>query len=304
MTSAIEAACGVQGRQPVWPGRSGGLALTALLVSLLISTTVLAGVVAIYVTVIRGSSIIAQEDRLNQELRAAMDMLVNDIRRAGYWSEARPHGRPGGDVIFNPFMNRDPKARAPEQRGVRDIFIHPGGTAAGSDCIMLSYDTPVATPHEVFGYRVHAGAVEMFHGGSDTQTRDCTGEGGLWQRISSDEVVVEGLHFSFTIPPSGTFLEAPDAVPVAHRSSQCLNTRTLAVFPDTLAGTWPASWEPPCENTPLHFANPGDVLIESRMIRITLHGAHAREPQSRAVFTDAVAVRNDRILIARGGHRL
>jgi len=36
------------------------------------------------------------------------------------------------------------------------------------------------------------------------------------------------------------------------------------------------------------------------MIRIALHGTHAREPHSRALFTDTVAVRNDRILPAPG----
>ena len=65
-----------------------GASLIELMVSMVVGLMVLAGVSALFVDYISSNRSTLLMARLNQELGAAMDLVVRDVRRAGYWKNA------------------------------------------------------------------------------------------------------------------------------------------------------------------------------------------------------------------------
>lgn len=64
-----------------------GFSLVELMVSIAVGLVITAGVTGIYINSLRSSSDTLKMTRLNQELRSVMDIMVRDIRRAGYRSD-------------------------------------------------------------------------------------------------------------------------------------------------------------------------------------------------------------------------
>ncbi len=114
---------------------SRGFSLVELMVGLTVGLFVLAGVGAVYVTTTRSSSETLVANRLNQEMRALLDVMDFDLRRAGF--------------------------------GVTDaasIAIHNNGA-----CIVYLYEFAGAPRHS--GFRLDRGQIEMKTGGT---LADCT----------------------------------------------------------------------------------------------------------------------------------
>lgn len=65
-----------------------GFTLVELMVGVAIALLVLAGALALFANVGAESRRLLLETRLNQDLRAAMDVVTRDLRRAGYWQGA------------------------------------------------------------------------------------------------------------------------------------------------------------------------------------------------------------------------
>ncbi len=68
--------------------RQRGMTLAAVLVGLAVGTLVLAAALRIYLMISEGARDTLMRARLDQELRAALDVMQADIRRAGYWDFA------------------------------------------------------------------------------------------------------------------------------------------------------------------------------------------------------------------------
>jgi prepilin peptidase dependent protein B len=245
-----------------------GFTIVELLVGILVGLIVVAGAIAVYITVVRGGNYLVREARVNQELRVAMDLMVNDIRRSGYWRDAEPFdpSAPGaGAVQFNPFMNRDPAEE------ITDIHILGGGA-----CILFSYDPTFNEDNgTIFGYRLVGNVIQALLDPDVVETDDCTAGG--WQPITDGAaVLVDTLTFDFT-------------------NSRCLNVTAGRAWETTAAGaTEPvcidsAAWGTPAPNT-------GDVLIESRQVNIALTGRHAADDRAILNLAESVTVRNNRIL--------
>lgn len=62
-----------------------GFSIVELMVGVTVGLLVVSTVVAIYGVVAKSGAEILGSAKLNEELRAAMDMMVGDIRRAGVW---------------------------------------------------------------------------------------------------------------------------------------------------------------------------------------------------------------------------
>lgn len=65
-------------------GRQIGLTLIELMIGIVVGSIVLGAVIAVYASTIRGSNTALRTARLNQELRSTMDLMVREIRRAGF----------------------------------------------------------------------------------------------------------------------------------------------------------------------------------------------------------------------------
>jgi len=70
------------------PKRQRGFTLVELMVGTAIGLFVVAGTVSLYATNVGASRRLLVEARLNQDLRASMDLVSRDLRRAGYWGNA------------------------------------------------------------------------------------------------------------------------------------------------------------------------------------------------------------------------
>jgi len=68
--------------------RQRGFSLVELMIGTAIGLFVVAGTVSLYATNAGNSRRLLLEARLNQDLRAAMDLVSRDLRRAGYWGNA------------------------------------------------------------------------------------------------------------------------------------------------------------------------------------------------------------------------
>lgn len=69
-------------------GRQRGLSLVELMVGIAIGLFVVAAGVLGATTSLRENKLLLLEARLQQDLRATMDLITRDIRRAGYWGDA------------------------------------------------------------------------------------------------------------------------------------------------------------------------------------------------------------------------
>src|SRR5207249_1295282 len=65
-----------------------GVSLIELMVSVAIGLILVAGALTLFTTNVVGSRKLTVEARVNQDLRAAADLIARDVRRAGYWANA------------------------------------------------------------------------------------------------------------------------------------------------------------------------------------------------------------------------
>lgn len=167
------------------PGRFGkitGFSLVEMMISIVIGLVVVGGVISIFASAIKSHTDNLRMTRLNQELRVVMNMMVRDIRRAGFWG-----GNNGVFQTLGPPFTSNPFGGG--------IPISPTG-----DCITFSYDadnsggSPAAS--ENLGFRLNGGAVQ-------TRISAPSCSAGLWRGITDpNAVVITGL--TFTLTPAAT----------------------------------------------------------------------------------------------------
>lgn len=170
-----------------------GFSLTELMVGSTAGLLVIATALHLYALNVRAATDTLRVSRLNQELRATLDLLRNDLRRAGYWA-----GEPGiTQPLDNPFHGPG-----------NDLALgNAAGESAGS-CILYSYDVngdrligvgPAGTVDatastanlEQFGFRLRNAQVQMRNGGTPFS---CAG--GSWQAVSDPDTAITRLQFT------------------------------------------------------------------------------------------------------------
>lgn len=158
-----------------------------LMISIAVGLVVVSGVIGMFVSTVTSNANNLKMTRLNQELRAVMDVMVQDIRRAGYRGDSITA------VGANPFVT-----------GLNDL------TVTGTDCITFTYDSTaldnptavagwglVDAASDAFGYRRDVvggvGVVRSGTGGAVTLGNCTTGD---WQDLTdSDSVDITQLQF-------------------------------------------------------------------------------------------------------------
>lgn len=167
--------------------RLDGFTLTELMVSVAIGLVVLAGIMTFYLSTARTGTEALKIARLNQYLRAAMDLMVSDIRRAGYWAGSGGQYRNSGGYITNPFAS-----------GNNDVATGNKSGEAAQSCIRFTYDAnkdgavqTSGSPLERFGFRLNANKLEMRQSGSESEV---TCDNGIWFNMI-DEVEISALEF-------------------------------------------------------------------------------------------------------------
>lgn len=163
--------------------RQKGLTLIEMLIALVLSLLVTGMVISMFTSSIGGHAQAIRTMRLNQDLRIAMDMMVKDIRRAGYWA--------GADVASNPH------ATAISGGKPIGIFDYDGGT---DNCILVSYDFDddgATGVEEFFGYRLNSsGALQAVNQTTVSSGAVCTTP-TAWSSLLDDNTVdIDTLRFT------------------------------------------------------------------------------------------------------------
>lgn len=154
-----------------------GFSLIELMISMSIGLLLMGGVLQIFSNAVQNDSESLMTSRLQHELRTSMAIMQNDIRRAGYWSNALP--------TFG--------ANNPFTAGNTDLAVLDGGT-----CILYTYDLnkngTIDDDTEYFGFRLNGNKIEIRIAG--TTTTDCHVSDSEWEAVTDPAVnTITSLNF-------------------------------------------------------------------------------------------------------------
>ena len=163
-----------------WPARSAsrGLSLIELMVGLVVSLIMVGAALSVMVRIQTTAWRLMIETRLNQDLRAAADLMARDLRRSGYW----------GNAIQGTLAQGVSSVAAPNP------YRALSGSTAGGLSYAFSRDVvenDTLDSAEQFGFRLHSGVLQM-------QTAS-----GVWTDLTDDKNL---LVTALTVTPTLTAL--------------------------------------------------------------------------------------------------
>lgn len=256
--------------------RQNGFTLIELMIGVVVGLLVVAAAMAMYITSLRASADALRVMKVNQEARTIIAMMVDEMRRAGYWSSATVGSTDDG-IPINPFMSRAPA-------DVTDIQV-----SANLQCVTFSYDAThqSVTPGtieatDVFGFRRVGTAVQI---PDHSQPTAATCNSGPWITLNDEAAVwITRLEFSTV-------------------GSKCINMSSngqlLWEVTDVNAVTPACECDDDniCEDYDASLLSGGDVLIEMRQIEIRLDAAHVDDDRIVISLREQVKVRNNRVFV-------
>jgi type II secretory pathway component PulJ len=185
---------------PLKPHQAG-LTLVELLVSLVLGIVVGGAVLYVFVGTVSTHNDTSTLTQLEEELSAVMNLMVRDIRRAGYSSGGIAYAVAGSTstVFPNPFA---------DALEVDDVSVKGAAGPLSGDCILYSYDEDadgvLDSPAEEFGWRLNGGAIERRQAGA------ACGPGG-WQDVTWTQYAnITGLTFDVLPTTVGVSLRDRD----------------------------------------------------------------------------------------------
>lgn len=268
-----------------------GFTLIELMIAMTLGIIVTGGALSIYISSIRSSADIAKSARLNYDLDTTMQLMVNDIRRAGYWGGAVISGT-GTFLLDNPF-NSDTSTL--NIRTLAAPTTDP--TPNAGDCILYSYDvddgdnnTIPETPNglintnEYYGFKLDRDAIWIRYSG--TNTTSCSD--GNWERITDEETIkITHLQFSFLpIAAQSAVANVHPALPALTATSRCLNDSYTAADAEYITNALSCG-----------TVATGDNIAQRRVVNIHLSGYVIDDVTLKSLST-SVQIRNDRLYVA------
>ena len=161
-----------------------GLTLTELLVALIAGLAVTSGVLYIYVSTVNAHTDTIRATRLEEELAATMNLMVRDMRRAGYARIALD--RAGQGLAYPDLTPGASSSIASNPFAVMTITDVDGGSD-DFDCILYAYDkanagsTGVASGDNS-GFRLKNGAVQKRKTAADCASTSASN----WEGLTAD----------------------------------------------------------------------------------------------------------------------
>ena len=257
-----------------------GINLVELMVGLAVSLVVLWGISAVYINTTATGRIAHAATQLNQDLRAVMDIMVADIRRAGTWVA------PAGTSGPSPFTTSDTNLA---------IIATDNSTPTIGRCIVYSYDATFAggaagtvEAGDIFGFRVFDGALQTLIPGSLTTTAtaatDCAND-DIWEDLSDKRTTTLAL----ALDTSGSKCIAFD--PVEYVAT---DTSTYATW--TTDSGFGSACDPGAPGAPDPYPAATNTFVETRQVNITLTATSTTDATLIRTLTDAALVRNNRVI--------
>jgi prepilin peptidase dependent protein B len=166
-----------------------GLSLVELMVGVALGLFLLAGAVTMFVSNLSSSHTMLLEARINQDMRAAADLITRDIRRTGYW----------GNSISGVLVGSTATAATTNPYG-SITCSNCNGTSTSAQ-ITYSYtqdstENNSLDSNEQFGYRLSSGKLQM-------QTTS-----GTWQDLTDSNILTIT---AFTVAESSTGVSVASA---------------------------------------------------------------------------------------------
>ena len=195
--------------------KMAGFSLIELMVAIVLGVIALTAITSFLISTVVTNTSNLSMIRLDQELRAVMLMMTQDIRRAGTWANAL--NDVGQNQNTNPFMNTD-AGLGP----ITDITVVNTDGVGSNECILFSYDldndglltTAPTEDDERFGFRLNraSNTVQIRQAG-----QDCAGGGWVNLTLTDGDgspITITDLDFTITntvVPIPGTSLGVADA---------------------------------------------------------------------------------------------
>lgn len=243
-----------------------GLSLIELMVSIVIGLIVVLGAIQVYVTTARGGVDSTRSNRLTQDLRAVLGIMMDDVRRAGHMADPTA-------LATNPFTVAG-----------TDLVV-------AADCIRYSYDATwnggaanvVDAGTDFAGFRYAGNAVQFMVSTTNNTTANC-GDALGWENVTDPSVVnVTAMSFDVT----GSKCIAFD--PTTYDENDATTYQSWATTGGTVSACTAGS-----AGAPSPFPT-GLTLIEVRNVRISLTAQHAADPTLTRTLADTVTLRNHRV---------
>lgn len=237
-----------------------GFTLIELMIAMMLGLIVIGGALSIYISTVTSSSNTIKSARLNYDVKSVIALMSNDIKRAGYWGGAVVGADSRGNVFTAAATNIQ----------IRNLAA-PTTVVNTGNCILYSYDADdsgASDANEFYGFRLSGTAIQMRLTGATTL--DCSD--GVWQTITTDNVEITNLQFSFL--PVGALTA----------TTRCLNNTTATSF-NTLCSV--------ADDTAGNISS-GDLIIESRVLNIIIAGRVDDDDDVVQSFSETVQVRNNR----------
>jgi len=251
-----------------------GFSLVELMVGLTISLFVLMGISSVYLNTSTGSRTTSNAARLNQDLRAVMDIMVNDIRRAGYWGTS-------ASGSSNPFATAT----------TIPTISQTGG------CILYAYDATYAggtagvvdAGIDFFGFRLSGGALQTLDQANSATLNDTTTSctAVAWQNLTDERAMtVTALTLDTVGSQCIAFVPATYSVSDSTTYQQWTTAAGSGEACSATASGAPTTYPSTATNT----------FVETRQINITLAATSKLDPSLSASLTDTALVRNNRVI--------
>jgi len=166
---------------------SRGMSIVELLIGVAIGLFILAGASAMFVSNVTNSRRLLLEARINQDLRATMDLVTRDLRRGGYWGNSLAGTLATGITSVtqvNPYS-------AVAVNGSTQVDYTYTRDIAENNVL----DTGTGTVNEQFGFRLDLGtnAIQMYIAGG-------------WQTLTNTNILLIPNN-GFRITPTETAID-------------------------------------------------------------------------------------------------
>ena len=181
-----------------------GFTLTELMIAVSLNTLIFGALIAIFLANLNHYKRTINATRLNQQLQSSLDLMTSEIRRAGFWANAR--NDIGTHANNNPFMT-----------GGADVSINNTNT-----CILFSYDRnkdstlPTinsGNDDERYGFRLIG---QSFQSRPTGASFDCNTSASDWENLV-DTNIIEITNLTFT-PTNYTITTGPGTRGILMRS--------------------------------------------------------------------------------------
>jgi type IV pilus assembly protein PilW len=220
-----------------------GLTVVELMVGFAVGLFIVGGATKLFVDYLTNNRKLLIETRLNQDLRAAADLVVRDLRRSGYWRNASaqlwvPNStNTGGTYTPNPYRTVSVTGTGTCPSSDLGVTL----TASGSQ-ITYGYATDAndaLDSAEQHGFKVESGALKMQNGLSNWQA--ITDVNSLTVSLNicqyDQEVALSGSCPCLTAT-TGTICTSSDFALGGTRYSTRPRA-TISTYTVTLTGTYP-----------------------------------------------------------------